>query len=268
MGSKERLELDGKSWGLKGLKFREVQGRSMKWVWAMLGLLALVPAYRVVYGLSGGAMAGVMLPKLELLGLAATVWLFVWVMVLLSSAWKMVTEVRDGGVYVRFVPYVLEMEEIPVEGARKVSVYGREGKVRRGVRRTEEGVSYSAGARGGVRIDYEDGRYVEIGSRRAEELAEAIGALIRRRGEEVEGEEAAGGIHIERDRPREFVVVFLNLVLVGAGGWQVVVGVKQGEAWRIAIGGVVLVLLMVLIARRRFVAREGRGESRGEEEEE
>jgi len=257
------------------LKFREVQERSARWVWVMLGLLVLVLGYRIVYGLSGGAMGDVVLPKLELLGLVATFWLFAWIVVLLSTSQKMVTEVRERGVYVRFVPYVLEMEEISLEGAWKVSVYGREANVRRGVRRTEGGVSYSAGGSEGVRIDFKSGTFVEIGSRRAEELAGAIvatagpvAALVRAKGGEVEAVESAPGIHIERDRPREFVVMLANAALLGAGGWQVVLGVKQGEPWRIAAGGVLVALLAGLVVRRRLMARVWGGELRSEEDSE
>jgi len=273
--TEEKGKGNARSWGLKGLKFREVQERSARWVWVMLGLLVLVLGYRIVYGLSGGAMGDVVLPKLELLGLVATFWLFAWIVVLLSTSQKMVTEVRERGVYVRFVPYVLEMEEISLEGAWKVSVYGREANVRRGVRRTEGGVSYSAGGSEGVRIDFKSGTFVEIGSRRAEELAGAIvatagpvAALVRAKGGEVEAVESAPGIHIERDRPREFVVMLANAALLGAGGWQVVLGVKQGEPWRIAAGGVLVALLAGLVVRRRLMARVWGGELRSEEDSE
>ena len=86
------------------------------------------------------------------------------------------TEVRGDGVHVRFFPFHLSFRKIPLENVVKVEARSYR-PIREyggwGIRCGRRGRAYNMSGNLGVRIDYADGRHLLIGSRRAEELAEA-----------------------------------------------------------------------------------------------
>jgi len=92
------------------------------------------------------------------------------------------TEVRGDGVHVRFFPFHLSFRKIPLENVVKVEArtyrpireYGGWG-----IRWARRGKAYNMSGHVGVRVDYANGRHVLIGSRTAEELADAIDRVRR-----------------------------------------------------------------------------------------
>jgi hypothetical protein len=94
----------------------------------------------------------------------------------------LVTEVRPGGLYIRFSPFHRDFRGIPLDGVRScrsiryrpILDYGGWG-IRMGFRKKAYNVSGNAG----VEIEYEDGRMLLIGSRKADQLAGAIDSIRR-----------------------------------------------------------------------------------------
>ena len=96
----------------------------------------------------------------------------------LAVACRMVTDVRENGVYVNYFP--LARRHIPADRIRLCEAvtynplkdYGGWG--RRGARRKR---AYNVRGNRGVKLELENGS-VLIGSKRADELAEAIGRVL------------------------------------------------------------------------------------------
>ena len=105
-------------------------------------------------------------------------------LVFIFGFWRgsLVTEVRPGGLYIRFSPFHRDFRRISLEGVRSCRAiryrpildYGGWG-IRVGFRKKAYNVSGNAG----VEIVYEDGRTVLIGSKKAEQLAGAIESVRR-----------------------------------------------------------------------------------------
>jgi hypothetical protein len=92
------------------------------------------------------------------------------------------TEVRPNGLFIRFSPFHRSFREIPLDGIRTcrsiryrpILDYGGWG-IRMGFRKRAYNVSGNAG----VEIEYEDGRTLLIGSKKADQLAGAIESVRR-----------------------------------------------------------------------------------------
>jgi len=166
------------------VKFREVQ-RFGNWVWGVAGFtgVMVIAAMAVVISaeMSSGRKAGGEGMTVLFMGLAAAI--VVGVDGLLIMA-RLITEVRGGGVYVRFIPFHFSFREILLEDVVKVEAR-RYRPIREyggwGIRCGRKGRAYNMSGNEGVRIDYANGRHVLIGSQRSEKLAEAIGEVMRRR---------------------------------------------------------------------------------------
>ncbi len=112
------------------------------------------------------------------LGLALTGFISLGVAALLALS-RLVTEVRDNGVYVRFAPFQSKFQriaftEIVSATAREYSAIGEYGGW--GIRYGLGGVgrAYNTSGNQGVQLVFKDGRKLLIGSQRAKELAELI----------------------------------------------------------------------------------------------
>lgn len=100
---------------------------------------------------------------------------------LLIGISKLITEVRGEGLFVRFVPFHLCWRQVPLERIvrfeavtyRPIRQYGGWG-----IRWVWRGKAYNARGNRGVRLDFDNGRHLLIGSQRAEELTRAITAIV------------------------------------------------------------------------------------------
>jgi hypothetical protein len=109
------------------------------------------------------------LPVLIVLGI-------VWMM----AVFKLTTEVRPEGLFIKMFPFHWSFREIPQEGVerfeaityRPMGDYGGWG-----LRFGKGGRACNVKGNEGVRIDYKDGRHILIGSQRAKELAEALAGV-------------------------------------------------------------------------------------------
>lgn len=90
---------------------------------------------------------------------------------------RMITEVRNDGLYIRFVPFLFKFRKIDLESAatiervtyRPLMDYGGWG-----IRMTRKGKAYNVKGNEGIRIEYENGRHLLIGSQKADELLVAL----------------------------------------------------------------------------------------------
>ena len=90
---------------------------------------------------------------------------------------KLSTEVRYDGIYIRFFPFHREFRTLPFEAIKKYEV--REYSPLReyggyGIRYGRSGKAYNVSGKKGVQLELVSGRKILIGSRKADELAEAI----------------------------------------------------------------------------------------------
>ena len=100
-------------------------------------------------------------------------------------ALKLVTEVREDGVYVRFFPLHLSFKRIDPGDlvtceAVTYSPLGEFGGW--GIRWGRRSRAYNVSGNRGVRLTFADGKSLVIGSQEAQELAGAIGSMLAARG--------------------------------------------------------------------------------------
>jgi hypothetical protein len=92
------------------------------------------------------------------------------------------TEVRPGGLYVRYFPFHSKFQQIPLQGVRScrslayrpILDYGGWG-IRVGLGKR----AYNVSGNKGVELEYEGGKRLLIGSKRSDQLAGAIESLRR-----------------------------------------------------------------------------------------
>jgi len=140
--------------------------------------------------------AGILLAIMLVIALVAVVvdrmWLILWEWLVIAGLWvyisllELTVEVRGDGLYVRFRPHLWRFREVPLDGVAgcEEQEWGRwyAWRIRGFPYGGGKRAKYVAKGRRGVRIDYDGGNYVLIGSERPEELAEAIRGLIKEKG--------------------------------------------------------------------------------------
>jgi hypothetical protein len=92
----------------------------------------------------------------------------------------LVTEVRRDGLWLRYYPFHFSFKRIPLEDVVSVTPQAYHPILRYGgwgIRYTWKGRAYNVSGNRGVRLDYASGRHLLIGSRRPEELAQAIESI-------------------------------------------------------------------------------------------
>jgi len=106
------------------------------------------------------------------------------VVVVLMWALKLITEVREDGLYVRFFPLHLSFKRIDLgdvvacEAVTYSPLWEFGGW---GIRRGRTSRAYNVSGNRGVRLTFADGKSLVIGSQEAEELAGAIETVLARR---------------------------------------------------------------------------------------
>ena len=157
--------------------FREVQTFRQVWIWVIVVALASLMWYTLVQQLLLGSPVGENpMPDLVLvifwlvfgIGLPA---LFVFS--------RLVTEVRNDGIYIRYIPFHRSFRRIGFEQLRRYEVrtyrplaeYGGWG-IRYGFK--GKGRAYNVSGNRGVQIELSNGKRLLIGSQRPEDLVRAI----------------------------------------------------------------------------------------------
>lgn len=164
--------------------FREEQKFRQGWVWTLVGgsmvCLVAVFGYAMYQQLVLGRPWGDRPMSDTALAVVGTLWiLFAVGMVALFAVLKLVTEVRDDGVHIRYVPFVTrrigfdEIESCEARTYRAIREYGGWG-----VKWGPSGKAYNVRGNRGVQLRLAGGGAVLIGSQRAELLADAIKARL------------------------------------------------------------------------------------------
>jgi hypothetical protein len=167
--------------------FREEQRFKQPWLWAMLIGLALFTVNFIGYGMVKQLVLGkawgskpmsdaglaVFGPCCILLVVGVCA-LYIWM--------KLIVEVRDDGLFVRFQPFVTkhfgwpELNHCQPETYRPIAEYGGWG-----IRRGRKGKAYTVSGNRGVRLVFTNGKGLLLGSQKPTELAGAIAARLRPR---------------------------------------------------------------------------------------
>jgi len=167
--------------------FREIQRFRQVWIWAivfsLVGLIWYASVKQILLGSPFGdrpmsdillvifwLIFGIGLPALFLLG-------------------KLVTEVRNDGIYICFFPFhwsfrkitFKELKRYEVRTYRPIREYGGWG-----IRYGSKGKAYNVSGNRGVQLEFLNGKRLLIGSQRTEELWRAIQAKYgKQQGKEV-----------------------------------------------------------------------------------
>lgn len=140
--------------------FREVQRFRQRWLWILLGVVGLFPV--VTTGPLGVVIAGF-------------VGAFVWSL-------RLVIEVRDDGLYVKFVPLHRSFRRVPwtaIESVESVDYRPLREYGGWGIRWRPGAIAYNVSGSRGVSLTRPGDRDLLIGSQRPDELAAAIRNAMR-----------------------------------------------------------------------------------------
>lgn len=161
--------------------FREVQQFRQKWLWIILIFAILVSWYAFIQKLTCNKTCGscpisclpVILP-LILVGLLLPLGFYFC---------KLITEVRNDGIYIRFIPFHFSFQKISLNDiknyeARKyrpIREYGGWG-----IRWMWNKKAYNVSGNLGVDIELKNGKRIMIGSQKPEELKNAIDLVFEK----------------------------------------------------------------------------------------
>lgn len=161
------------------IAFREVQRFRQWWLWLIILAVPGVCLYGVIQQIVFDEPFGN--DPLSDGGLLVVTGVFGCGLPLFFYAVNLTLEVREDGLFVRYFPFHLRFHRIAFDTIARVEAltysplkeFGGWG-----IRWGKEGKVYSVSGDRGVRLEFKSGRKLLIGSRRAEEMAEAIGRAL------------------------------------------------------------------------------------------
>ena len=147
------------------IAFRESQSMRQWWLWAfVLGVQAI--SFILVFreeGISTGILLWIIIPTFGINGL-------------LYFA-KLVTEVREEGIYLRFIPFHFKWVKIDytnIEQYESIKYNPIRDYGGWGIKWGREGKAYNISGNLGVKLMLNDGKRIMIGSQRPDQMVEAI----------------------------------------------------------------------------------------------
>ena len=147
------------------IAFRESQSMRQWWLWAfVLGVQAI--SFILVFreeGISTGILLWIIIPMFGINGL-------------LYFA-KLVTEVREEGIYLRFIPFHFKWVKIDytnIEQYESIKYNPMRDYGGWGIKWGREGKAYNISGNLGVKLMLNDGKRIMIGSQRPDQMVEAI----------------------------------------------------------------------------------------------
>jgi hypothetical protein len=162
--------------------FHEEQRFRQLWLWLIVGFVAIMTGGTFVYGMVQQLVLGKPwgdkpMSDSFLLLVGTLEFLISLGLIALMFSLRLVTEVRDDGLYVRFVPFHFSFIHItPEELASREAItysplwdYGGWG-----IRYGRNGKAYNVSGNRGVQLTYRNGKKLLIGSQRPEELVQAL----------------------------------------------------------------------------------------------
>ncbi len=168
------------------IDFREVQQFRQPWLWTLLILLTLAAIVCFGYGMIKQLLFGYPWGSRPLPNgaLAIVGPLFIILMIGISFLFlkmKLITEVRDDGLYIHFFPLLRQhirfenIENCEVRSYSPIKEYGGWG-IRYGLK----GKAYNVSGNHGVQLKLAGDKRLLIGSQRPEELAHAIAVQMEK----------------------------------------------------------------------------------------
>ncbi|MBL7648561.1 MAG: hypothetical protein JNK74_20490 [Candidatus Hydrogenedentes bacterium] len=162
--------------------FREDQQFRQPILWIVLlgvsafciGTIAWMISRQVLQGIPFGEDA---MSNDQMVALGATIVLLNAFVLWLLHAMKLQTEVTEAGLFVRFKPIHRKTRKIDLTGVTSVASVKYRPAMEYGgwgIRRGRRGMAYNVSGDLGVRIDYENGYHLLIGTRYPEELKAAV----------------------------------------------------------------------------------------------
>ena len=161
--------------------YHETQHFRQVWLWLLVLGISGVTLYAMVQQLIPGTPFGDNPASDTVLVIIVIVFGFIFPVFFYIV--NLTTEVRDDGLYYRFFPFHLTFRKIAWEDiksceARTYSPLREYGGW--GIRWGAKGKAYNTAGNRGVQLELTNGSRILIGSRRSEELADAIDAAIKR----------------------------------------------------------------------------------------
>jgi len=160
--------------------FREVQRFDQWWLW----LLVLIPTSTVWYGAIQQLVFGKDFgenPASDT-GVSVLLVLFGILLPLFMYSLKLITEVRQDGLYVRFYPFHFSYRRYPYESMNsyKVRVYSPLKEYGGwGIRYGHKGMAYNVSGDRGVQLELKDEKNLLIGSQYPEELVSHMQSAMK-----------------------------------------------------------------------------------------
>ncbi len=162
------------------IAFREVQYFRQIWIWLVILFIAGLMWYTVISRLVGRPLGDEPMPAAMLI----IFWLLFGIgLPLIAFYARLITEVRNDGVYFRYIPFHFsfrrilfsEIKNYTVRTYRPLWEYGGWG-IRYNLR---GGWAYNVSGNRGVQFELINGRRILLGSQQPEALAQAIAGQIK-----------------------------------------------------------------------------------------
>jgi hypothetical protein len=165
--------------------FREVQTFQQPWIWTLLMVMSLAAVVCFGYGMIkqlgfGQPWGNRPLSDNALAIVGPLVIFFAFGVTYLFAKLKLIVEVRDDGLYIRFFPLsrkIIRYEDIEESYVRTYSPLKEYGGW--GIRYSRKGKAYNVSGNQGVQLKLSGGKQLLIGSQQPEKLADAIAQRLR-----------------------------------------------------------------------------------------
>ncbi len=166
--------------------FCEIQRFRQTWIWVLVLPISLFLIILFGYGMVKQLIFGHSWGSRPLSDTALAIIGPLWILFGIGLAYlfystKLITEVRNDGLYIRFFP--LTHREIPFQDIRRCEVRTYS-PIREfggwGIRYGRKAKAYNVSGNRGVQLELSNGKRLLIGSQRPEELARAIEAKMNR----------------------------------------------------------------------------------------
>lgn len=167
--------------GKNTILFREEQRFNQWWLWLLILVLTSMMWYGAIQQLIFDKPYGTN-PTSDT-GISILLVLFGILLPLFMYSLRLITEVRQDALYVRFYPFHLSFRHYPYES---ISIY----QVREysplkeyggwGIRYGKKGMAYNVSGNRGVQLEFKNGKRLLIGSLRPEELVSQMQIAINR----------------------------------------------------------------------------------------
>lgn len=161
--------------------FREVQRFDQWWLWLLVFISTSMMWYGAIQQLVFGRPFGENPASDTEMSLLLVI--FGVILPLFMYSLKLITEVRQDGLYIRFYPFHFSYRRYPYESiaSYKIRVYSPLKEYGGwGIRYGSKGRAYNVSGDRGVQLEFNDGKNLLIGSQKPEEMKRCMHIAMRR----------------------------------------------------------------------------------------